>query len=162
MIQGSKTFAKQVMAELAASTAASRTCATAAEADAALAEFGPPYVVKDDGLVAGKGVLVSTDAGAARAHARSAAKVIEEFLDGPRCRCSWSATGPRPCSLLAAQDFSGAHDGDLGPNTGGMAYTAALGPAGLTDEVMATVVQPAVDAMRRRMPYRGCCTRPSR
>ena len=159
MIEGSKTFAKQVMAEAGIPTAASRTCVTAAEADAALAEFGPPYVVKDDGLAAGKGVLVSTDAGAARAHARSAAKVvIEEFLDGPEVSLFAVCDGTTAVPLLPAQDFKRAHDGDLGPNTGGMgAYTPLpWAPAGLTDEVMATVVQPAVDAMRGRgTPYRG-------
>ena len=159
MIEGSKTFAKQIMAEAGIPTAASRTCVTAAEADAALAQFGPPYVVKDDGLAAGKGVLVSTDAGAARAHARSAAKVvIEEFLDGPEVSLFAVCDGTTAVPLLPAQDFKRAHDGDLGPNTGGMgAYTPLpWAPAGLTDEVMATVVQPAVDAMRRRgTPYRG-------
>ena len=84
MIEGSKTFAKEVMAEAGIPTAAARTCVTAVEADAALDLFGPPYVVKDDGLAAGKGVLVTTDRAAAQAHARSAGKVvIEEFLDGP-------------------------------------------------------------------------------
>ena len=159
MIEGSKTFAKEVMAEAGIPTAASRTCVTAAEADAALAEFGPPFVVKDDGLAAGKGVLVTTDATAARAHARSAGKVvIEEFLDGPEVSLFAVCDGTTALPLPAAQDFKRAHDGDLGPNTGGMgAYTPLLwAPPGLTGEVMATVVQPAVDTMRRRgTPYRG-------
>ena len=159
MIEGSKTFAKDVMAEAGIPTAASRTCVTAAEADAALAEFGPPYVVKDDGLAAGKGVLVTTDATAARAHARSAARVvIEEFLDGPEVSLFAVCDGTTAVPLLPAQDFKRARDGDLGPNTGGMgAYTPLpWAPPGLTDEVMATVVQPAVDTMRRRgTPYAG-------
>jgi phosphoribosylamine---glycine ligase len=159
MIEGSKTFAKDVMAEAGIPTAASRTCVTAAEADAALAEFGPPYVVKDDGLAAGKGVLVTADAQAARAHARSAGKVvIEEFLDGPEVSLFAVCDGTTAVPLLPAQDFKRAHDGDLGPNTGGMgAYTPLpWAPPGLTGEVMATVVQPAVDTMRSRgTPYRG-------
>jgi phosphoribosylamine--glycine ligase len=147
------------MAEAGIPTAAARSCVTAAEADAALAEFGPPYVVKDDGLAAGKGVLVTTDATAARAHARSAARVvIEEFLDGPEVSLFAVCDGITAVPLRPAQDFKRALDGDLGPNTGGMgAYTPLpWAPPGLTDEVMATVVQPAVDAMRRRgTPYRG-------
>ena len=159
MIEGSKTFAKEVMAEAGIPTAAARSCVTAAEADAALAEFGPPYVVKDDGLAAGKGVLVTTDATAARAHARSASRVvIEEFLDGPEVSLFAVCDGMTAVPLLPAQDFKRALDGDLGPNTGGMgAYTPLpWAPPGLTGEVMATVVQPAVDAMRARgTPYRG-------
>ena len=159
MIEGSKTFAKEVMTEAGIPTAAARSCVTAAEADAALAEFGPPYVVKDDGLAAGKGVLVTTDAMAARAHARSAARVvIEEFLDGPEVSLFAVCDGTTAVPLLPAQDFKRALDGDLGPNTGGMgAYTPLpWAPPGLTDEVMATVVQPALDAMRARgTPYRG-------
>ncbi len=159
MIEGSKSFAKQVMAEAGIPTAASRTCATAAEAEAALNEFGPPYVVKADGLAAGKGVIVTSDRDAAMAHARVAAPVvIEEFLDGPEVSLFAVADGTTAVPLMPAQDFKRAHDGDLGPNTGGMgAYTPLpWAPAGLTDEVMATVVRPAIDAMRRRgTPYQG-------
>jgi phosphoribosylamine--glycine ligase len=159
MIEGSKTFAKEIMAEGGIPTAASRTCVTGAEADAALAEFGPPYVVKDDGLAAGKGVLVTADLDAARAHARSAGKVvIEEFLDGPEVSLFALTDGTAAVPLVPAQDFKRAYDGDLGPNTGGMgAYTPLpWAPPGLAGEVMATVVQPAVDAMRRRgTPYTG-------
>ena len=84
VIEGSKSFAKQVMTEAGIPTAASITCTSDAEADQALAAFGPPYVVKDDALAAGKGVLVTSDLAAARAHARACGTVvIEEFLDGP-------------------------------------------------------------------------------
>jgi phosphoribosylamine---glycine ligase len=159
MIEGSKTFAKQVMAEGGIPTAAARTCTTPAEADAALAEFGPPFVVKDDGLAAGKGVLVTEDADAARAHARSTARVvIEEFLDGPEVSLFAVCDGHTAVPLLPAQDFKRAQDGDQGPNTGGMGAYAPLpwAPAGLADEVMATVIQPAVDTLARRgTPYRG-------
>jgi phosphoribosylamine---glycine ligase len=159
MIEGSKAFAKQVMAEGSIPTAASRTCSTAAETDAALAEFGPPFVVKDDGLAAGKGVLVTEDAAAARAHAASAARVvIEEFLDGPEVSLFAVCDGRTAVPLLPAQDFKRAHDGDRGPNTGGMGAYAPLpwAPPGLAAEVMATVIQPAVDTLARRgTPYRG-------
>ena len=159
MIEGSKSFAKQVMTAAHIPTAKARTCTTAGEAEAALAEFGPPYVVKADGLAAGKGVVVTSDLTAALAHARAAGKVlIEEFLDGPEVSLFALADGVTAVPLLPAQDFKRAHDGDQGPNTGGMGAYAPLpwAPPRLTDEVMGTVIQPAVDAMRRRgTPYRG-------
>ena len=159
MIEGSKSFAKQVMTEAGIPTAASFTCATAAEADQALAAFGPPYVVKDDALAAGKGVLVTSDLAAARAHARACGTVvIEEFLDGPEVSLFAVTDGVTAVPLLPAQDFKRARDGDTGPNTGGMGAYAPLpwAPADLAEHTMATVIQPAVDAMRRRgTPYRG-------
>jgi phosphoribosylamine--glycine ligase len=159
MIEGSKSFAKQVMAEAGIPTAASRTCTTGPEADEALAAFGPPYVVKDDALAAGKGVLVTTDIDAARAHARGCGTVvIEEFLDGPEVSLFAVVDGRTAVPLLPAQDFKRARDGDQGPNTGGMGAYAPLpwAPAGLASRVLDTVIQPAVDAMRRRgTPYRG-------
>ncbi len=158
-IEGSKSFAKQVMTEAGIPTAASFSCATPAEADAALAAFGPPYVVKDDALAAGKGVLVSTDLAAARAHARACGTVvIEEFLDGPEVSLFAVCDGVTAVPLLAAQDFKRARDGDQGPNTGGMGAYAPLPwtPPDLAEQAMARVIQPAVDAMRRRgTPYRG-------
>jgi phosphoribosylamine--glycine ligase len=139
MIEGSKSFAKQVMNDAHIPTADARTCTTAGEVEAALAEFGPPYVVKADGLAAGK-------------------VVVEEFLDGPEVSLFALADGVTAVPLLPAQDFKRAQDGDQGPNTGGMGAYAPLpwAPPGLTEEVMGTVIQPAVDAMRRRgTPYRG-------
>jgi phosphoribosylamine--glycine ligase len=159
MIEGSKSFAKQVMTEAGIPTAASFTCRTSAAADAALAAFGPPYVVKDDALAAGKGVLVTSDAGAARAHARACGTVvIEEFLDGPEVSLFAITDGITAVPLMPAQDFKRAGDGDQGPNTGGMGAYAPLPwvPADLTERTMDTVIQPAVDVMRRRgTPYRG-------
>ena len=159
MIEGSKSFAKQVMAEAGIPTAASFTCRTAADADAALAAFGPPYVVKDDALAAGKGVLVTADIEAARRHAREAGTVvIEEFLDGPEVSLFAVTDGVTAVPLLPAQDFKRARDGDQGPNTGGMGAYAPLpwAPADLAARAMETVIQPAVDAMARRgTPYRG-------
>jgi phosphoribosylamine---glycine ligase len=158
-IEGSKSFAKQVMAEAGIPTAASFTCRTGAEADAALAAFGPPYVVKDDALAAGKGVLVTADVEAARAHARACRTVvIEEFLDGPEVSLFAVTDGRTAVPLMPAQDFKRARDGDQGPNTGGMGAYAPLpwAPADLADQAMDTVIAPAVDVMRRRgTPYRG-------
>ena len=159
MIEGSKSFAKQVMTEAGIPTAASFSCTTPAEADQALAAFGPPYVVKDDALAAGKGVLVTSDLAAARAHARACGTVvIEEFLDGPEVSLFAVTDGVTAVPLLPAQDFKRARDGDTGPNTGGMGAYAPLPwtPADLVERTVATVITPAVDAMRRRgTPYRG-------
>ncbi|HEY9245132.1 MAG TPA: phosphoribosylamine--glycine ligase, partial [Streptosporangiaceae bacterium] len=158
-IEGSKSFAKRIMQAAGIPTAQARTCASPAEAAAALDEFGPPYVVKADGLAAGKGVLVTEDRAAAAAHAGACGTVvIEEFLDGPEVSLFALADGVTAVPLLAAQDFKRAGDGDQGPNTGGMgAYTPLpWAPPGLADEVLASVLQPAVDELRRRStPYRG-------
>jgi len=158
-IEGSKSFAKQVMRAAGIPTARALSCTGPAEVAAALDEFGPPYVVKADGLAAGKGVLVTGDRPAAAAHARACGTVvIEEFLDGPEVSLFALADGATAVPLLAAQDFKRAGDGDQGPNTGGMgAYTPLpWAPPGLTGEVLGTVLQPAVDELRRRgTPYRG-------
>ena len=160
MLEGSKSFAKQVMAAAGIPTARARTCTSEGEAVAALAEFGPPFVVKADGLAGGKGVAVTGDLGAALAHARTAGTVvvIEEFLDGPEVSLFALTDGVTAVPLLPAQDFKRAGDGDSGPNTGGMGAYAPLGwaPPALAQEVLASVIQPAVDEMRRRgTPYRG-------
>jgi phosphoribosylamine---glycine ligase len=159
MLEGSKSFAKQVMAAAGIPTARARTCTSEGEAVAALAEFGPPFVVKADGLAGGKGVVVTGDLGAALAHARAAGTVvIEEFLDGPEVSLFALTDGATAVPLLPAQDFKRAGDGDSGPNTGGMGAYAPLGwaPPALAGEVLASVIQPAVDEMRRRgTPYRG-------
>jgi phosphoribosylamine--glycine ligase len=158
-IEGSKSFAKQIMQAAGIPTAESYTCETSGQVDAALAELGPPYVVKADGLAAGKGVVVTTDLAAARAHAEACGTVvIEEFLDGPEVSLFALADGFTAVPLLAAQDFKRAQDGDQGPNTGGMGAYVPLpwAPPGLAEEVLATVIQPAVDELRRRgTPYRG-------
>jgi len=159
MIEGSKSFAKQVMAAAGIPTAAARTCTTDAEASRALDAFGPPYVVKADGLAAGKGVVVTEDRAAAVAHARACGTVvIEEFLDGPEVSVFALSDGATAVPLLPAQDFKRARDGDEGPNTGGMGAYAPLpwaAPA-LGSQVMAEVIAPAVAEMRRRgTPYTG-------
>ncbi len=163
-LEGSKAFAKDVMTAADVPTAAARLCTTPDEAASALDEFGPPYVVKDDGLAAGKGVVVTSDRAAALAHAEGCERVvIEEYLDGPEVSlfalCSWNAAdGATVYPLQPAQDFKRIHDGDQGPNTGGMgAYTPLTwAPPDLVDEVQSTVLQPTVDEMARRgTPFRG-------
>ena len=159
MIEGSKSFAKDIMAAAGIPTAASRSCVTASQVAAALSEFGPPYVVKDDGLAGGKGVLVTTDLAAAVRHAESCGTVvIEEFLDGPELSLFALCDGSTALPLMPAQDFKRARDGDQGPNTGGMGAYAPLPwlPGGIAGQVMDTVIQPALDELRRRgTPYRG-------
>ena len=158
-IEGSKAYSKEVMAAAGIPTAEARVATTEEEADAALREFGPPYVVKDDALAAGKGVVVTDDLDKARAHAKSCDRVvIEEYLDGPEVSLFALADGVTAVPLLPAQDFKRAGDGDTGPNTGGMGAYCPLpwAPENLTDEVMATVVQPAIDELARRgTPYQG-------
>jgi phosphoribosylamine---glycine ligase len=158
-VEGSKSFAKELMAAAGIPTAAARTCSNQAQASDALTEFGPPYVVKADGLAAGKGVVVTSDRGEALAHARDCGTVvIEDFLDGPEVSLFALADGVTAIPLLPAQDFKRAGDGDAGPNTGGMGAYAPLpwAPAGLAGDVMATVIQPVIDELSRRgTPYSG-------
>jgi phosphoribosylamine--glycine ligase len=158
-LEGSKAFAKDVMRAAGVPTADARVCTTAEEAAAALDELGPPYVVKDDGLAAGKGVVVTEDRDAALAHAAACGRVlVEEYLDGPEVSLFGVTDGSTVVPLLPAQDFKRALDGDLGPNTGGMGAYAPLpwAPAGLSQEVLERVLQPTVDEMARRgTPFTG-------
>ncbi|MGC0415165.1 phosphoribosylamine--glycine ligase [Embleya sp. AB8] len=158
-LEGSKAFAKEVMAAAGVPTARSYVCTTVEEADHALDAFGPPYVVKDDGLAAGKGVVVTDDVEVARAHAASCDRVvIEEFLDGPEVSLFVLCDGNDVLALQPAQDFKRVGDDDAGPNTGGMgAYTPLpWAPEGLTEDLVRTVAQPTVDEMRRRgTPFSG-------
>lgn len=158
-LEGSKAFAKEVMAGAGVPTARSYVCTTAEEIDEALDAFGAPYVVKDDGLAAGKGVVVTPDLGTAREHALACGRVvIEEFLDGPEVSLFAITDGTTVLPLQPAQDFKRALDGDEGPNTGGMGAYSPLPWADpkLVDEVLQTVLQPTVDEMRRRgTPFSG-------
>ncbi|MCX4235327.1 phosphoribosylamine--glycine ligase [Streptomyces sp. NPDC020707] len=158
-LEGSKAFAKDVMAGAGVPTARSYVCTTPAEVDEALDAFGAPYVVKDDGLAAGKGVVVTDDLAAAAAHANACDRVvIEEFLDGPEVSLFAITDGVTVVPLQPAQDFKRALDGDQGPNTGGMGAYSPLPWADpkLVEEVMQTVLQPTVDELRRRgTPFSG-------
>ncbi|MET8894803.1 phosphoribosylamine--glycine ligase [Streptomyces albogriseolus] len=169
-LEGSKAFAKDVMAAAGVPTARSYVCTAPDEVDAALKAFGAPYVVKDDGLAAGKGVVVTDDLEAARAHAagclgtppgpsgQRGSVVVEEYLDGPEVSLFAITDGETVVPLQPAQDFKRALDGDAGPNTGGMGAYSPLPWADpkLVDEVVQTVLQPTVDEMRRRgTPFSG-------
>ena len=159
-LEGSKAFAKEVMAAAGVPTAAARVCGTAGEVEAALDAFGPPYVVKDDGLAAGKGVVVTTDRTAALAHAAGCRGrvVVEEYLDGPEVSLFCVTDGVTALPLLPAQDHKRVGDGDTGPNTGGMGAYAPLpwAPAGLVDDVLARVVRPTLREMADRgTPFAG-------
>ena len=158
-LEGSKAFAKDVMAAAGVPTAEARVCASPDEVAAALDTFGPPYVAKDDGLAAGKGVVVTEDREAALAHAALCDRVvIEEFLDGPEVSLFAITDGTRVYPLQPAQDFKRIFDGDLGPNTGGMgAYTPLpWAPEDLVTETLERVLQPTVDEMTRRgTPFAG-------
>ena len=156
-LEGSKSFAKHVMAAAGVPTARAWPVGGAAELETALDESGAPYVVKDDGLAAGKGVLVTSDRDAAVAHGRAVldaggAVLVEEYLDGPEVSLFAVTDGTTVLPLLPAQDAKRRDDGDAGPNTGGMGAYAPLpwAPPGLVDEVLATVLQPTVDEMARR------------
>ncbi|MEU9782289.1 phosphoribosylamine--glycine ligase [Streptomyces phaeochromogenes] len=158
-LEGSKAFAKDVMAGAGVPTARSYVCTNPDEVEEALDAFGAPYVVKDDGLAAGKGVVVTADLDKAREHANACDRVvIEEFLDGPEVSLFAITDGVTVVPLQPAQDFKRALDGDEGPNTGGMGAYSPLPWADpkLVGEVMQTVLQPTVDEMRRRgTPFSG-------
>lgn len=163
-LEGSKAFAKEVMAAAEVPTAMAHVCTTATEVDDALDALGAPHVVKEDGLAAGKGVVVTDDLAEARAHAlaclaRSGGRVVvEEYLDGPEASVFCITDGTTVLALPAAQDFKRVGDGDEGPNTGGMGAYAPLDwvPDGFERDVVERVAQPTIDEMRRRgTPFVG-------
>jgi phosphoribosylamine--glycine ligase len=163
-LEGSKSFAKEVMAAADVPTAMAHVCETVEEVEAALDALGSPYVVKDDGLAAGKGVVVTESRADAVEHARAClAKdggrvVVEEFLDGPEVSVFCISDGTSVVALSPAQDFKRVGDDDAGPNTGGMGAYSPLewAPEGLADDILARVAQPTIDEMRRRgTPFVG-------
>ena len=163
-IEGSKAFAKDVMAAAGVRTAGSETVDSPAALDAALDRFGPAagqqaWVVKDDGLAAGKGVVVTADRAAARAHAVELLEsghpvLLESFLDGPEVSLFCLVDGTTVVPLLPAQDFKRVGDGDSGPNTGGMGAYAPL--PWLPDEVTAAIVRDVVEPVAAELVRRGC------
>lgn len=158
-IESSKAFAKRVMAAAGVPTGQAYVCHNAADVESALDALGPPYVVKDDGLAAGKGVVVTSHRATAMAHAAGCTTVlVEEFLDGPEVSLFGISDGRTVLLMQPAQDFKRLADGDKGPNTGGMgAYTPLpWAPATLVDEVRERVLQPTVDELARRgTPFIG-------
>lgn len=158
-IEGSKAFAKEIMEAAGVPTAAARICETPEEVEAALDEFGAPYVVKEDGLAAGKGVLVTSDRDAAIDHAEKCRRVlIEEYLDGPEVSLFAICDGKTSLPMLPAQDFKRAFDGGEGPNTGGMGAYAPLpwAPDDLAEQINEHVIKPVIAEMARRgTPFVG-------
>ena len=155
-LEGSKAFAKAIMDDAGVPTGRAEHVSTLAELEAALDEFGAPYVVKADGLAAGKGVLVTEDRGAAIEHGSHylghGSVLVEEFLSGPEVSLFFVSDGDRVTALSPAQDFKRLLDGDAGPNTGGM---GAYSPLPWLDErfgseerfveaVRLTIAQPVV------------------
>jgi phosphoribosylamine---glycine ligase len=155
-LEGSKAFAKRVMDAAGVPTGRAVRALDAAEAAAALDEFGAPYVVKADGLAAGKGVLVTADREAALAHATTylarGAVLVEEFLEGPEVSLFFLSDGDTVRALSPAQDYKRLRDGDDGPNTGGMGAYSPLpwlderfdGEDGFVDLVTREIALPVI------------------
>ena len=158
-LEGSKTFAKEVMNDAGVPTARSVTCTTRQEIERALDSFSAPFVVKDDGLAGGKGVVVTGDRDAALKHALSCKKVvIEEFLDGPEISLFGISDGKRIIAMQPAQDFKRALDNDEGPNTGGMGAYSPLpwAPSEIVEQTHREVLAPMIAEMAARgTPFVG-------
>jgi len=163
-IEGSKAFAKDVMAAAGVRTAASEIVDSPAHLDGALDRFGPAvgqpaWVVKDDGLAAGKGVVVTANRDEARAHAATLLDsghpvLLESYLDGPEVSLFCLVDGATVVPLVAAQDFKRVADGDTGPNTGGMGAYAPL--PWLLESVETSIVHDVVEPVAAEMVRRGC------
>ena len=158
-LEGSKDFAKQIMQIAGVPTAKSFTCVNQAEIEKALDAFGAPYVVKHDGLAAGKGVVVTSNRSEALEHALLSSRVvIEEFLDGPEVSLFGISDGEKVIAMQPAQDFKRAFDGDKGLNTGGMGAYSPLpwAPENLEEEVLEKVLNPTIKTMAERgTPFVG-------
>jgi phosphoribosylamine---glycine ligase len=164
-LEGSKAFAKEIMAAAGVPTAGHSVVATVEEGLAAIAAY--PAVIKADGLAAGKGVVIAPDEPTARAALEDMLVerrfgehpvVVEEFLDGRELSLLALCDGERALPLAPARDFKRIGDGDTGPNTGGMGSfspVAEVGPE-LVEQIRATVQQPVVDELARRgTPFHG-------
>ncbi|MEO6019961.1 MAG: phosphoribosylamine--glycine ligase [Knoellia sp.] len=156
-LEGSKAFAKDVMSAADVPTGLAHVCTTLEQVTDAMDALGAPHVIKEDGLAAGKGVVVTEDRDEALAHAQAClakqggSVVVEEFLDGPEVSLFVLSDGVTALPLSPAQDFKRVGDDDAGPNTGGMGAYSPLGwaPEGLTDDLVTRVAQPTIDEMRR-------------
>ena len=158
-LEGSKHFAKGVMRDAGVLTARSYTCDNKLEIEKALDALGAPYVVKDDGLAAGKGVVVTNDRAIALEHALTCKRVvIEEFLDGPEISLFGISDGRNILPMQPAQDFKRAYDLDKGPNTGGMGAYSPLpwAPDDIVEETYEKVLAPMIAEMAARgTPFIG-------
>ena len=154
-LEGSKAFAKEIMAAADVPTGMARRCDTIEEVESALDQFGAPYVVKADGLAAGKGVIVTSDKEAALEHARnyiSGGILVEEFLAGQEVSLFFLSDGKTVMPLSPAQDYKRVFDGDEGPNTGGMgAYSPVPWLADtFIDEVEEKIALPTIRELAAR------------
>ncbi len=158
-LEGSKDFAKGVMRDAGVPTARSFTCTEKSEIEKALDTFGAPYVVKDDGLAVGKGVVVTHDRQVALEHALACSRVvIEEYLSGPEISLFGISDGRNILPMQPAQDFKRAYDNDEGPNTGGMGAYSPLpwAPDEIVEETYEKVLAPMVAEMAARgTPFIG-------
>ena len=158
-LEGSKHFAKGVMRDAGVPTAKSFTCENQKEIERALDTFGAPYVVKDDGLAAGKGVVVTEDREIALQHALSCKRVvIEEYLKGPEISLFGISDGKNILPMQPAQDFKRAYDHDEGPNTGGMGAYSPLpwAPTNIVEDTYTQVLAPMIAEMAARgTPFVG-------
>ena len=153
-LEGSKSFAKEVMSAADVPTGMARECSNIDEVISAMDDFGAPYVIKADGLAAGKGVIVTSDRDAAIEHAKkfiSMGILVEEFLDGQEVSLFFLSDGTSVVPLTPAQDFKRAFDDDEGPNTGGMGAYSPLPwlPGGFVEEVEEKVALPTINEMAR-------------
>ena len=157
-LESSKAFAKEIMRRAEVPTAPAEVFTDPSEAHAHLASTPGPYVVKADGLAAGKGVLVTesrVEAGTwvdacfdGRFGDAGASVVIEEYLDGPELSVFAITDGTRYLVLEPARDYKRLRDGDTGPNTGGMgSYSPVDLPPELIPAVARTVIEPTLAAM---------------
>ena len=162
-LESSKAFAKEIMHAAGVPTGQAHTAVNVEQLEAALDDFGAPYVVKDDGLAAGKGVVVTSDRDAALAHGQAIFAggdpvLVEEFLDGPEVSVFVIADGKDGVAMSPAQDFKRIFNDDEGPNTGGMGAYTPLDwlPENFTDEVMERVARPVLAEMADRgTPFTG-------
>ncbi|OBF92764.1 phosphoribosylamine--glycine ligase [Mycobacterium sp. 852002-51152_SCH6134967] len=167
-IEGSKAFGKELMTAAGVRTARSEVVDNPAHLDAALDRFGPDsgeaaWVVKDDGLAAGKGVVVTTDRAAARAHAAGLLDaghpvLLESYLDGPEVSLFCVVDGETVVPMLPAQDFKRVGDNDTGPNTGGMGAYAPLPwlPEDMVTHIVDDIVKPvATELVKRGSSFSG-------
>jgi phosphoribosylamine--glycine ligase len=167
-LEASKAFAKEIMARAGVPTADARTFTDHSEAAALLGSMEPPYVVKADGLAAGKGVLVTEDLIAAQSWAKlcidghfgdaGRTVVVERYLDGKEVSVFALCDGTDAVALAPARDYKRLLEDDRGPNTGGMGcYSPPHDlPIDLVDETMNSVIRPVLDTLSRDgISYRG-------
>ena len=162
-LEGSKSFAKRIMDAAGVPTGRATRAHSLAEVESAIDAYGAPYVVKADGLAAGKGVIVTDDRGAALAHAQAylptGPVLVEEFLSGPEVSLFFVSDGDTVRALSPAQDFKRAYDGDAGPNTGGMGAYSPLpwlaGAFGGEEEFVAEVTRTVAEPVIRQLDAEG-------